>query len=160
MFNYDNIGGKIKTLAKTICVIGVILSFIIGVIWFFGGIISLANSPPSNDHSYASPPQVSGGILGGGGGGVPMIIMGIIAAVVGSLFSWIASFVLYGFGELVETNAKIANKVAKEEFAPEPTKISSPKPQVQPQAKPRPPWTCSHCKKIHPGHVDGCDCVD
>jgi len=39
-----------------------------------------------------------------------LVLMGIIIAVVGSISSWIGSFLLYGFGELVENSAIIAKK--------------------------------------------------
>lgn len=41
-----------------------------------------------------------------------LIFAGIAVIVIGSLLSWISSFVLYGFGELVENSAIIAGKRA------------------------------------------------
>lgn len=41
---------------------------------------------------------------------VHLILAGILIAVVGSLLSWIGSFVLYGFGQLVENSDIIANR--------------------------------------------------
>ena len=70
---FDNIGEKIKTFAKVVCWIGIIVSFIFGVL--------LVNS--------------SG-------------LIGILTIVVGSLASWIGSFSLYGFGELIEKATEIA----------------------------------------------------
>ena len=39
--------------------------------------------------------------------------VGILIFIVGSLLSWIGSFFTYGFGELVENSAKIAEKMEK-----------------------------------------------
>ena len=38
------------------------------------------------------------------------ILLGFLTAIVGSVASWIGSFLLYGFGELVENSAIIAKK--------------------------------------------------
>lgn len=42
-----------------------------------------------------------------------LIFAGIAVIVIGSLLSWISSFVLYGFGELVVNSAIIAGKEGK-----------------------------------------------
>lgn len=42
-----------------------------------------------------------------------LIFVGIAVIVIGSLLSWISSFVLYGFGELVVNSAIIAGKEGK-----------------------------------------------
>lgn len=40
-------------------------------------------------------------------------VPGIIFMIVGSLFSWVGSFVLYGFGQLVENSDRMASNAAK-----------------------------------------------
>ena len=75
---FDNIGGKIKTLASVIVWLGIIGSVIIGII-----LMATAEE---------------------------LFFVGIIIAIVGSISSWIGSFLLYGFGELVENSAIIAQK--------------------------------------------------
>ena len=62
---FDNIGGKIKTLAKVVCWIGIVASVILGLL--------------------------SMNVI------TALLIMGI-----GSLSSWIGSFMTYGFGQLIE----------------------------------------------------------
>jgi len=62
---FDNIGGKIKTLAKVVCWIGIIVSVILGLL--------------SRNAITA------------------LLFIGI-----GSLGSWIGSFMTYGFGQLIE----------------------------------------------------------
>ena len=70
---FDNIGGKIKALAKVVCWIGIIVSCIVGF-------VMLINSNA----------------------------VGLLIAGVGSLSSWIGSFVLYGFGQLIENSDRLA----------------------------------------------------
>lgn len=75
---FDNIGGKIKTTAEVFCWIGIAVSF-------FGGAFCI-----SFDY----------GMMG--------LFMFLLVAGLGSLFSWIGSFCLYGFGELIEQTTKSA----------------------------------------------------
>jgi hypothetical protein len=70
---FDNIGGKIKTLAKIICWLGIIISVISGMVLI--------------------------GISG---------LVSVLTIIAGSLTSWIGSFSLYGFGELIEKTTEIA----------------------------------------------------
>ena len=79
---FDNIGGKIKVLAKIICFGGIILSPIIGIIML-----------------------ASGGDISGG--------VGLMVIIGGCLGSWIGSFFVYGFGELIEKTTEIAENTRK-----------------------------------------------
>lgn len=81
---FDNIGGKIKTLAKVICWIGIIVSIIAGI--------------------------VAGVAMGSGSG----VLVAILIIVIGALCSWIGSFLLYGFGELIDNTKKIEENTRKE----------------------------------------------
>ena len=78
---FDNIGAKIKGMAKFFCWFGIIASVLFGF-----GIIALSNNP------YA-------------GSGV--VVSGIITMVAGAISSWLGSLVLYGFGQLVEDVAAL-----------------------------------------------------
>ena len=73
---FDNIGGKIKTLAKVVCWIGIVASVILGLL--------------SRNAITA------------------LLFIGI-----GSLGSWIGSFMTYGFGQLIE-NTDILVKQGEE----------------------------------------------
>ncbi len=85
---FNNIGGKIKALAKIICYVGIALSIISGI-----GVMVYAGDALEN---------------------IPLAILGgIIVIGLGVLFSWIGSFVLYGYGELVESNTKIEENTRK-----------------------------------------------
>ena len=83
---FENIGGKIKGLAKFIFWVISIISIIGGGVIIFTG---LANSDSDSSSKIAS------------------IVVGILSAVGGVLLAWIQNFLLYGFGELVDSNQKI-----------------------------------------------------
>lgn len=70
---YTNIGEKIKTLAKVLFVIGLVVSLIYGVL--------LLNSRD--------------------------VLRGTLCIVIGGLSSWVSTFVLYGFGQLIVNSDKI-----------------------------------------------------
>ena len=74
---FENIGSKIKSLATIICVIGIGFSVICGVYLI------------SHDDYYNDTATV-----------------GWIVLIAGSLSSWIGSFGMYGFGELVEKTSE------------------------------------------------------
>lgn len=79
---FNNIGKKIKTLAKVFCWIGIIGSILGGIGMCFGG---------SSYYGYD----------------FTMAISGVVFAIVGSLLSWVGSFMLIGFGELIDNSAEI-----------------------------------------------------
>ena len=76
---FDNIGGKIKTLAVVVCVLGIICFVIIGM-------VMLGMAAEEEDEALA--------------------YMGFGYMIGGSILSWIGSFFLYGFGELIENSAE------------------------------------------------------
>ena len=71
MFNYENIGGKIKTVVELFTRLAILLVFIAGV-WFA---------------------FVTG-----------KVVLCLLSAALISLFLWISSFFMYGFGQLVENS--------------------------------------------------------
>ena len=75
---FDNIGGKIKTLAQVICWIGIACSVVFGI------------AVVANEYTR---------------------LLGIAIIVLGPLLSWVSSFLLYGFGQLIEnTDMLVGNK--------------------------------------------------
>ena len=74
---FDNIGGKIKTLAKVVCGIGMVVSIAYGL--------------RTMDRSWSD----------------DRILSGVIVMAIGCLISWISVFILYGFGELIEKTSSI-----------------------------------------------------
>jgi len=85
---WDNIGEKIKLLAKVIAWVGIISSVI-------GGISLISQGFDINQSSRS-----------GRDGGL-FILLGIASLIGGSIISWISSFFMYGFGELIEKTSAI-----------------------------------------------------
>ncbi len=89
---FDNIGGKIKGLAKFVCWAGILACAI-------GGIAMIVQGSEIN--SYYSQP------------GTGLIVGGVVVMLLGSVLSWLGSLTLYGFGELIEqtvsNNARLTN---------------------------------------------------
>ena len=91
---FSNIGRKIKVTAKVFCWIGIILSVVGGIGVIAAGFMELL-------------PRASTAAL---------ILSGIGIALLGSLVSWVGSFMMVGFGELVENSAIIAANIGKNEY--------------------------------------------
>ena len=91
---FSNIGRKIKITAKVFCWIGIIVSVVSGVGMIVAGFAGIL-------------PQASG---------VATILGGIGTALLGSLVSWVGSFMMVGFGELVENSSIIAASMGKNEY--------------------------------------------
>ena len=72
---FTNIGKKIKVLAIVLTVIGILAYVIIGV-------IIIANSRHNDE----------------------LVVIGIAIMIIGSLMSWLSSFILYGFGQLIDNS--------------------------------------------------------
>lgn len=92
---YDRVGSKLKAVAKVAAWLGIISSCISGIT-----IIS-AGSRMSYSGVYGSSAMGAGGLLGG-----------VVVIVVGSLFSWLSSLALYGFGELIEKATEMNEKLS------------------------------------------------
>ena len=97
---WDNIGEKIKTLAKVIAFVGIISSII-------GGISLISQGIGINQRNWSS----SGGELS--------IFLGIASLIGGSIISWISSFFMYGFGELIEVTSEIKKHIYGEKNNPD-----------------------------------------
>lgn len=85
---YENIGGKIKILARVLCVLGIIVSFVSGIRFIV----------------VSSEIGTMYGVY---------IICGIAIIVVGSILFWIATWLLYAFGDITENVAIIKRKVCR-----------------------------------------------
>lgn len=126
---FDNIGGKIKTLAVIVCILGIIASVIAAVsLW-------------SQNSRYLETGW-----------------LGVITLVAGCLGSWVGSFFMYGFGQLIESteanNAllrQIANKMPAQS-APVLGRATSAaaafKPAVHTAAA-RSEWCCRQCGTVN-----------
>lgn len=83
---FKNIGSKIKGLATFLFWFLAIVSIIAGIIVIIAGLGNVNNDSQS---------------------GVIALISGIGIAVGGFIFAWLQNFLLYRFGELVDSNQKI-----------------------------------------------------
>lgn len=81
---FENIGGKIETLAKVLCWVGIILSVLIAMILF----IEAKEGSYKTEDLYMN--------------------LGCIYLIFGPLVSWVSSFFIYGFGELIERTTEIS----------------------------------------------------
>jgi len=102
---FSNIGEKIKKLAAIICWIGIICSLILGIV--------VVVAPNSINYNYNYRVNVNGTTVASSNNVAAQVVTGVILFVIGSLASWIGSFLLYGFGELVSNSKKIADSLKK-----------------------------------------------
>lgn len=75
---FDNIGKKIKTLANVLCWVGIVASVITAIIMF----IMVEEGPYRTEGLYMG--------------------LGFAFLIGGPLSSWVSSFFMYGFGELID----------------------------------------------------------
>lgn len=97
---FSNIGGKIKVLAKVLCWIGIIASIVIGLLLINGN--ALMSMLFRTLDVEGDLPDIAAVAVGSAG-----IISGVSTIIIGSLLSWVNSFVLYGFGELVANSSEL-----------------------------------------------------
>lgn len=83
---YNNIGKKIKGLAKIIGVGGIFLCSLVGIAMF----LAMSSDWQTED----------------------MAFIGLVIAVVGSLLCWLSGFFTYGFGELIDQTMDINKKLS------------------------------------------------
>lgn len=117
---FENIGGKIKKLASILTYVGIAASCIIGIIIMcFAGYF-----------------------------GSICVLIGFLVMFVGSLLSWVSSFLLYGFGELVEDNEVMKKIMLKEN------------PEIFPEhsIKHGETWRCPECCRDNSANTNECKC--
>lgn len=85
---FKNIGKKIRVLAMVLCWIGIAFSVLAGVVFILSGAGVIEKLPIQ--------------VTGGADIGTMLIVFGVVSILLGSLMSWVGSFLLYGFGKLVE----------------------------------------------------------
>lgn len=87
---FNNIGAKIKGLAKFIFWVLAIISVIAGMLIIIKGI---GNTTDDSSQKIVS------------------VLIGIAVIVIGIITAWLQNFLLYGFGELVDSNQKILREL-------------------------------------------------
>lgn len=114
---FDNIGGKIKVLAKVICWIGIACSCLVGIVMW-------------NEAVEWEEPA--------------LFFSGLLIAGIGSLASWLSSFVLCGFGQLIENSDELVEqgkaRIGKSSEAENNTNVGA-----EPNTH---MWRCSGCGRM------------
>ena len=93
---YNRIGRKIKGLAVFFCIIGIFFQVILGLLIIFMGGSILPKLVPTLPAEFAS---------------VGCIIVGIFVIVIGSIVTWMSTWFLYGYGELIDKVSNIEEDV-------------------------------------------------
>jgi len=86
---YTNVGGKIKALAKVICILGIIGAVFMGISMIAGG--------SGMGYYYGS--------------GNMLVIPGLLVIVIGSVAAWASLLALYAFGEMTENVAAMKQRM-------------------------------------------------
>lgn len=81
---FENIGGKIKVVAKVECWLGIFSSISIGV------------NLISTEEEF-------------------LVFTGILVMIVGAITAWLGSFLIYGFGQLVENSDILTGRAVKKD---------------------------------------------
>ncbi len=105
---FTNIGGKIRVLAMVLCWIGIIAFVIIGISMLSNAANlekELEEAERLSRGSYYRSTNLSSSIDSSSISTIRTTAW--ILLIVGPLVSWISSFVLYGFGELIERTSDI-----------------------------------------------------
>ena len=136
---FDNIGGKIKNLATVICVIGIIASVILAIaLW-------------SQNERYN-----------------PTVALGFGVLIGGCVGSWVGSFFMYGFGQLIEDTSAIRDLLSrqgKSETVQMEASVMKQKTENMPTVQAMPVgmfkteiagWTCPKCKFFNASSKDVC----
>ena len=76
---FNDIGFKIKCIAKVFCYVGIVLSVLLGIFYIFAAI--------EDYEPY-------------------LAVLGIMLMILGPLLSWMYSCFAYGFGQLIENTSK------------------------------------------------------
>ncbi len=82
MFNFNNIGGKIKGLAKAAFIVEAIAAVLSGIVMFI----------EDDDMFFAA----------------------VLVAIVGPIVAWVGSWLLYGFGQLIENSDTLVKNTRKD----------------------------------------------
>lgn len=92
---FTNIGKKIKLTAKIVCWVTMLASFI-------GGIALLIHGCAEVNSGWGSDAEAA-----------MLVAIGLIISLVAPFFCWVGSFMMYGFGELIDKATEIAENTKK-----------------------------------------------
>lgn len=118
---FENIGDKIKTLAKVLCWSGIAASVLMAIIFF----IAADEGSYRNEDLYRT--------------------LGFIFLIIGPLASWINSFFIYGFGELIERTTEVALNTRSFRQANNNTKDRFLSKNISNTSEEDHKWACENC---------------
>ena len=124
---YNNVGNKIMGLAQVLCWLGIIASIAMGVL-----LITIPDAMVL-DFTYRMRLRLPFSVTE-----VP-VIAGIVVMVVGSLISWLSSWLLFGFGQMVRDAHIIANNASSPMRLRPLTALTADRPAPAPLAATPPP---------------------
>ena len=96
---FNNMGRKIRTVGKVFCWIGIVIAILAAIAGIIAGVAAV---------------RYSGNV----GYVVGIIIGSILGGCLLALLSWVGSFMLIGYGELIENTASRETRVPKSIQAP------------------------------------------
>ena len=82
-----------------------------------------------------------------------MVLVGVIIIVVGSVASWVGSWVTYGIGEAVENSEAILRRLRQSESVQNPACA----PKTAPKVAGPDEWKCE-CGRVNKNYVTTCPC--
>ncbi len=139
---FENVGKRIKEIAKLLFAIGVVLSVLLFIVMLILAI-------PNFDYGDEAL-------------GVVFLLIGIFSIIIGPVISWLSVLLLYAFGELVQKTCNLEktfcedSTVANEDDGPKwlSFKLPNIKKEIsEPKAK-----KCKYCGKKVELSVERCDC--
>ena len=92
---FEEIGKKIKILAKISFILEVIVSLVCGIVYAYVGVNANKTIYYGNNTTFE----------------IKFVFGGVGIFLIGVIIAWISNFVLYGFGELVDKVCDIADDV-------------------------------------------------
>lgn len=134
---FAEIGGKIKTLAKVLCWIGIAFFVIYGI-------------------AFISNPEIIPSFKQFSENNALKVLIGLIIIIFGSIASWISSFTLYGFGELIDNSVSINSKLR---FLSPETYLDKIKMNeaIEQEYLSKGGWKCD-CGRLHEKDIQACIC--
>ncbi len=112
-----------KNMGKKIKVLSIVMMWVGFAMWCISGLFLIGSGVMMLDYGI---------------GGVVSIIGGLIVIALGFLFSWIGSFISYGFGQIVDNTDKLVRILEKHTGVDGEPEIIIPQVQFQPQPQPQP----------------------
>lgn len=136
---YENIGKKIKGLAGFLAAAGIILSIIIGIVQ----IVTAVKLSKYSSYGISTVQTAT-------------VWSGILTIILGSVASVVSTYVLYGFGQLVESAQNIEREIVQRPIQKVLSEEKPGNPTNTAQSASEPEWSCPKCLCINPLSAAAC----